>query len=383
VALGVLGARRIRFVAEFALVAGPVVAVAATRLASAVASRVQRRAAGAASAAVGAGLLVLTLAPRLEAAARGDAVLDLGVEADLLPTAALRFVDEHHLRGRMYNDLEVGSYLAWEGWPRFPVFQDPRINGYPEPMHAVLRRSDLTRAEWQAFLDGFGVTTALVSYPTVNPRSALFAPDLWALVYRADDGLVFVRRDLGREDLVALVAAREEPVTFGREADGAIAPRVLDARPAGATIPECEWQRRRGDAFVAAGDDGAARPLYARAVADPACAAAERLARVALGDLELRAGAPSAAIAAYSGVDEPEVHGKRGLALLAGGRAAEALAELEAAPRDDADVLLARGLALAAVGRRDEARAALEVFLRGHPEHAGASRARAALERLR
>ena len=386
VALGLLGARRIRFVAEFALVAGPVVAVAATRLAAALGTRVERSAASAASAAVGAGLVVLALVPRLEAAGRGEAVLDLGVEADLLPAAALRFVDEHHLRGRMYNDLEVGSYLAWEGWPRFPVFQDPRINGYPEAMHAVLRRADLTRAEWQAFLDGFGVTTALVSYPTVNPRSALFAPDLWALVYRADDGLVFVRRDVGREDLAALVSAKEEPVTFTREPGGTIAPRVLDARPDGSAISECEWQRRRGDAFVAAGDDGAARPLYARVVAEPECATGARLARKALGDLELRAGAPAAAVAAYAGVDDPEVRGKRGLALLANGRASEALAELEAALRaspDDADVLLGEGLALAAVGRRDEARGALQAFVRAHPDHAGAPRARAELARLR
>ena len=40
----------------------------------------------------------------------------------------------------------------------------------------MLRRDDLSRDEWEALLAGFGVTTALVTYPDVNPRAALFDP---------------------------------------------------------------------------------------------------------------------------------------------------------------------------------------------------------------
>ena len=376
VALALLGARRIRFVAEFALIAGPFVAVAATRLAAAR----RQRPGVVASAAVAASLVVATLAPRVEAARRGEPAIDLGVEADLVPTAAIRFADDHGLRARMYNDLEVGSYLTWEGWPQRRVFQDPRINGYPASMHAVLRRADLTPVEWQAFLDGFGVTSALISYPSVNPRAALFDPARWALVYRASDGLLFARRDAAH---AALIAADEQPVTFAREADGTVVERIVEARPAASPVPDCEWQRRRADALVEAGDDGAARPLYERVLAGgaPECAAParQRSLRIALGDLALRAGAPDAAVAAYAGVQDPDVRGKRGLALLALGRAAEALDELRAARRarpDDADVALGEGLALVALHRRDEARAALEAFLRDHADHLAAGRAR-------
>ena len=385
-ALGLLGARRIRFVAEFALLAGPLVAVAATRLAALRGGR-PGGAGVVASAGVAAALLVATLAPRVDAARRGEPALDLGVEADLVPTAAIRFADDHGLRDRMYNDLEVGSYLTWEGWPRHRVFQDPRINGYPASMHAVLRRADLTAVEWQAFLDGFGVTSALVSYPSLNPRAALFDPERWALVYRADDGLLFARRDAAH---AALIAADELPLTFARAPDGAVVPRILDARPAASPLPDCEWERRRADAFVERADDGAARPLYERVLKDgaPGCASPERQRglRIALGDLELRQGEPAAAVAAYAGVQDPDVRGKRGLALLALGRAAAALDELGAARRarpDDADAALGEALALVALGRRDEARGALEAFVRRYPTHLAASRARAELEKLR
>jgi hypothetical protein len=385
-ALGLLGARRIRFVAEFALLAGPLVAVAATRLAASRGGR-PGGAGVVASAGVAAALLVATLAPRVDAARRGEPALDLGVEADLVPTAAIRFADDHGLRDRMYNDLEVGSYLAWEGWPRHRVFQDPRINGYPASMHAVLRRADLTAVEWQAFLDGFGVTSALVSYPSLNPRAALFDPERWALVYRADDGLLFARRDAAH---ATLIAAEEQPVTFSRASDGTVVARILGARPAPSTVPDCEWQRRRADAFVERADDGAARPLYERVLEGgaPECAAPERqrALRIALGDLELRRGEPAAAVAAYAGVQDPDVRGKRGLALLALGRAAEALDELSAARRArpaDADAALGEGLALVALGRREQARGALESFIRRYPSHLAAGRARAELEKLR
>ncbi len=66
------------------------------------------------------------------------------MEAGLVPLEAIRFIDANGLGDRMYNDLEVGSYLAWHWQGRHQVFQDPRINGYPPEFHAVLqaRRSD-------------------------------------------------------------------------------------------------------------------------------------------------------------------------------------------------------------------------------------------------
>jgi tetratricopeptide (TPR) repeat protein len=380
-ALALLGARRIRFVAEFALLAGPIVAAGATRAAQALAVRLAAPAwttAGAA-AAVAASLLVATIAPR----AGGEPVLSLDVEPDLVPTAAIRFATESGLRDRMYNDLEVGSFLTWEGWPQHRAFQDPRINGYPEAMHAFLRRADLTRAEWQPFLDRFGVTSALISYPSLNPRAALFDPARWALVYRGADGLVFARRDVHAD----LAAARELPVTFTRAADGAVVEQPLAAQPAGSAIPACEWSVHLADFYVESDDDARARPLYERALVG--CGATEHHAHVALGDLALRQGDPEGAARAYAGEPAPDVRGRRGLALLSLGRAGEALEDLEVARRaqpGDPDVALAFGLALAQLpklGRRDEARAALEAFLELAPHHVAAARARAELARLR
>jgi hypothetical protein len=369
-ALGLLGALRIRFVAEFAMLAGPALAVAATRL-------LPRRpwqtvaAAGA--------LVTLALVPRVSAVAHGGRFLDLRIEPDLVPVAAIDFVERHGLRERMYNDLEVGSYLTYRGWPRFRVFQDPRINGYPEAFHAFLRTAEHTRAEWQGFLDGFGITAALITYPSVNPRGALFSPETWALVYRASDGLVFVRRPV-------LPGLREIPLTFTYAAARGLLPVPLPRPPAGVASSLCEWQRGLGDYHQAAGDQAAARAAYRAALNGPTDASCQDEARVAAGLSALAQGDAAAAEPLLAGAASAVARTNHGFALLSLGQAAAALADFTAVlagePGND-EASFGRAMALAGLGRNAEAAAAFDALLARSPHHLSSATARRERERLR
>jgi hypothetical protein len=350
-ALGLLGARRIRFVAEFALLGGPIVACAITDLAR----RVSRRFPGLgriSTIAVAAALAGFTLVPRIAGARHGERLITIGLERDLVPEAAIRFTDDNGLRDRMYNDLEVGSYLVWEGWPRHRVFQDPRINGYPDAIHAILRRDDLSRDEWEGLLARFEVTSALVTYPDVNPRAALFDPERWALVYRAADGLVFAARG---PTFAALIARAELPLTFDYGRATGVSARPLESRPPASPVSDCEWRRRLGDQQVEAGEDERAVDSYRAARGEPGCLddGARRAAGLALGDAALRLHDPAIAAEAYAGIDEPRAHRNRGLALLALDRNQEALTELTAAlaaTPDDPDARRAEALARRRLG---------------------------------
>src|SRR5262249_29396698 len=127
----------------------------------------------------------LALGPRLAAAAQGRRALDVRLDEEPLPLDAIRFAEENDLRDRMYNDFGIGSYLLSEGSPRHRVFVAPRLPAYPPEMHRLLGRADLTRAEWDAALRGYGVDSALVAYAGLNRRAAWWDPETWALVYRA------------------------------------------------------------------------------------------------------------------------------------------------------------------------------------------------------
>jgi hypothetical protein len=356
--LGVVGARRNRFLAEFALLSGPIVAYAfgdaAGRLAGRLTARARETAGRLVVPAAVALLAGAAIVPRIAAARHGGRVFDIGLDPTLVPMAAIKFTTDNGLRERMYNDLEVGSYLTWEGWPRHRVFQDPRINGYPPAFHALLRRDHMSRAEWDALLGSFGVTTALVTYPGVNPRAAFFDPERWALVYRAADGLVFVRR---LPELGALATKTEIPLTFEFDRQKGVKSVALAVRPAGSPVTTCEWQRRLGDFFAESQDDTRALGAYRNARATPGCldAAALRATSLALGDAALRLHDPATAADAYAGIDLPRAHTNRALALLALGKAAEALVEARAAlalAPNDADAALAERLARQRLGRQ-------------------------------
>ncbi len=379
VALGLLGARRIRFVAEFAVVGGPLVA----EMLAAAGRRVRFVPARLPGVLVAAWLIGFAVAPRIAAARRGERAFDLGMEADLVPLEAIRFVDDSGLCERMYNDLEVGSYLTWHWRGRHRVFQDPRINGYPPEFHAILKRDDLSRAEWQALMDRFGVSAALVTYPDLNPRAALFDPARWALVYRDGEALVFA----ARRRFTDLATRRELPLTFSYSRARGVTARALDQRPAESAVADCVWQRRLGDVLVDLDARQAAAAAYRRALAGPGCldGTGAQGARRALGDLALAAGDPAAAADAYAGVDDPHARANRGLALLALGRAADAQASFEAALAGDPRLPEARlglGFALERLGRGDEAVAAFRRFLAEAPEHPAAARARAEVAKL-
>jgi hypothetical protein len=257
----------------------------------------------------------------------------VGLAAALFPEAAIRFVEDNDLGDRMYNDFDIGGYLAWRWYPRRRVFVDPRLPAYPRAFHALLGRADLTRAAWEEGLAPFAIDSALVADAGINPRVAWWDPERWALVWRGEDARVFVRR-LPRWR--ALIAVHEIPASFSFDATTGAAIIPLDHPPAASPVARCEWDLRLGDLLheIDGGDDGLALPAYLRALsAPPGCLLVPR----------------RNAAAAWAGA-----------LLLARHRWADALATLDREIMTDAgpdrDNLLAnRALALEGLGRRVDA----------------------------
>jgi hypothetical protein len=355
-ALGALALRSIRFGADFSLAAAPVLAVALERLGARWGAR---RASAFGVAAV---LLALAVAPRAAAARAGRRFVDVSLDESALPLDALRFAEENGLRDRMYNDFETGSYLLYEGYPRHRVFVDPRLPAYPPELHALLGRADLSRAEWDAAMRRYGVDCALLAYAGLNRRVAWWDPETWALVYRAHDARVFVRR-LPR--FAPLIAAREIPATFRFTLEEGAETLPLAVRPSASPVAACEWQRRLGDLlFELEGErSAAARAASERALAAGAgclAPADERRLAAWLGALELAEGHAPGAIARLEralavGDDELATRVNLAVALDQAGRstaAGAAWAEVAARATDPALAAKARARAASAASGR-------------------------------
>ena len=342
--LGALAAHSVRFGADFALVAAPVLAIAATVVADRLTPRLAPRLPGVAQllrsplpAVATAALLVgFSIAPRLAAGSTFGERFGIGLDTRELPLGAIAFANDNGLRERMYNDFEIGSYLLFEpvgGYPRHRVFVDPRLPAYPPEMHRLLGRSDLSRGEWETAMGHYGVDSALLAYAGINRRVAWWDPERWALVWSGGDARVFVRR-LPR--LAALIAAHEIPATFAFSVEEGTTTLPLETRPSASPVTVCEWSRRLGDLMFEL--DGAlserARAAYARALAAPAgCLAPADEARLGawLGAVELGAQRPADALAFLeralgAGNRELSTFTDRAAALEALGRRAEAAA---------------------------------------------------------
>jgi tetratricopeptide (TPR) repeat protein len=259
--------------------------------------------------------------------------LAISLDESTLPLDAIRFVEKHGLRERMYNDFETGAYLLWQGYPNYRVFVDPRLPAYPAPFHRLLGRMDISREEWSQAMDALGVESALLDYAGINRRAAFWDPERWALVFRAKDSRVFVRRLPRWKDLIATF---EVPATFDFAIETGAATRPLLEPPALSPVPACEWQVRLGDLYfdLDSGKSDRAMAAYRSALA--------ALAGCLTGEHELSA-------AAWIGSLE-----------VSAGRFEQALPLLDralaVAPEDTA-VLTNRALALTGLGRASEARA--------------------------
>jgi hypothetical protein len=353
-----LASGSVRFAADAALVAAPLLAVALTAAAERLQARWPQLRPGPIPS-IGAVALLAGLAagPRLSGGAAGG----IGLDTRELPLSAIAFVDANGLRDRMYNDFETGSYLLFDpvgGYPRHRVFVDPRLPAYPPEFHRLLGRGDLTRAEWSAAMDRYGVETALLAYAGINRRVAWWDPERYALVFREADARVFVRR-LPR--YAALIAAREIPATFTFSMREGAATVPLELRPPASPVPDCEWQRRLGDLLFEL--DGVPSPR-ALAAYDRALAA--------------RAGCLDAA-------DEARLGAWLGALALGAGHPADALALLDRAlARGDGELttLTNRAVALETLGRTQDAVAAWDAVIAQAGTSALAARARDRRARL-
>ncbi len=276
-------------------------------------------------------LVVLALVPRVSDWEKHRPFFSIDLDRASLPLAALDFVEKNGLRERMYNDFETGSFLIWQGFPRHRVFVDPRLPAYPHSFHELLGRADVGRAEWTQHMDRLGVTSALIDYAGINRRAAWWEPEDWALVFRASDTRVFVRRTPAQRELIARL---EIPATFSFTVQEGALTMPLATPPATSPVPTCEWQLRLGDLLfdLDRGHSPRALAAYRQALAVPTgCLSPEREASASawLGAVEQDARRTAEALALFD----------RSLALAA----------------HDTSVLTNRALALESLGRTSEA----------------------------
>jgi hypothetical protein len=201
IGLAALAASARRNIAIFAIGAAPfmasclqVVLAARPKRQRAAERHSSTMAAGAAVAAVLAGVAVVTGAfYKFEAAPREFGV---GVIEGTFPQRAVAFARAAKLPGMLYNDMSSGGYLTWDDPIGDGVFIDGRLEVYDTPFVTEFVTARSTPARWQADAERYGIQTAIIFHQFVPDSilaEGLAANDAWSLVYVDEVAAIFVR----------------------------------------------------------------------------------------------------------------------------------------------------------------------------------------------
>ncbi len=122
-----------------------------------------------------------------------------GLDVPLGAQAAVDFVKENDLRGPIFNNFDVGSFLIWK-LPEEKVFIDGRPEVYPaEFIQKVYIPMQENPEIWDKYSKEYGIKYVFWLYSDITPWSLKFInsmvknPD-WPLVYRDDSVMIFIRK---------------------------------------------------------------------------------------------------------------------------------------------------------------------------------------------
>jgi len=352
----------LRFVGPYAVIAAPYVA----RDLEAALSRMRAPSWSRSPWTRAAGFLLPALALGSLEWSRASLPLGIGIDPRATPAAACDFMESRGVRGRGFNQFELGGYLLWRFWPdrsRLP-FMDIHQSGTPE-IRALYPEALAEPSAWKEMDRRWRFDYVLLNRIPVEGERLLDVLDAdrqWALVFLDDRAALWVRRSNPMFPRVARDEYRLVPAGAARLQD-------LQAR----------WTRDT----TFAGD--VAVELHRMAASSPRSAAALNL----LGRVELARGHVPEARAALEravGPDQeraPGAHGMLALIAMIENRPAAAVEEsrreIAASPRRRGlHAMLAR--AYTRLGDVANARAAWRRELALDPENPEARDSLAALE---
>lgn len=130
----------------------------------------------------------------------------LGITPHALDAAD--FIKENGIRGPIFNDYDIGSYLIYNLYPGDKVFVDNRPEAYSEDFFKQIYLPIFSDENaWQASLDTFAFNSIILYRYDLGPGVDDFmyrrmADPAWSLVYADDFAVIFVRNAPENESVI-------------------------------------------------------------------------------------------------------------------------------------------------------------------------------------
>ena len=145
------------------------------------------------------GLAVVALAVAIGVQVRTVFQRNATVEQEAYPAAALAYMREQGIDGRIFNAYHWGGYLIWHG---YPVFADGRAEVYGDEILGQYLKAHAVQPDWEAPLLEYGVDAILIETDS-SLAVILQEGTRWRAVYRDEVATLFVPAGLAGDSSVS------------------------------------------------------------------------------------------------------------------------------------------------------------------------------------
>lgn len=129
----------------------------------------------------------------------------VGFSPYMYPVKAADFIEQAGLSGNMFNNIGIGGYLCWRGYPERKVFIDGRLEVHEREFYTEYIRVMQNPVYWNDLARRYDIDYVVLQH-TMGDTQALIGrlhrQKNWALVYVDDVSVVFVRDTVDHREIV-------------------------------------------------------------------------------------------------------------------------------------------------------------------------------------
>lgn len=140
----------------------------------------------------------------------------LGATIYSTPPKMIDFLEQHHIQGRVFNEMSLGGYLIFRRWPHELVFIDGRTpifgDTFFEQVVNVFRNArNFEELDKQYHFD-YIVFSGVQLRDRLPFHRYLWTNANWRLVYAASDGMVYLRNEFKFAPLIEKLTLKTNPL---------------------------------------------------------------------------------------------------------------------------------------------------------------------------
>lgn len=115
-------------------------------------------------------------------------------------TKAVEFVKQNNIRGPIFNNFDIGSFLIWKLFPKEKVFVDGRPEAYSADFfEKIYKPMQEDPALWQKYSEQYKINYVFFGYNDITPWAQKFLSDIsinseWPLIYKNGGVAIFIRK---------------------------------------------------------------------------------------------------------------------------------------------------------------------------------------------